>query len=206
MKEDARSCCGDPQSHEPREGDLTPEQREYLLELAHRSVAAAASGETLRVPATSDPTLLRPAGAFVTLHEESSRLRGCIGHIIASRPLIEAVVEMARSAATRDPRFSPVRPGEVPGLLVDISVLSPIVDVHDVEEIEVGRDGLIVEQGMRQGLLLPQVATRYNWSRERFLEETCVKAGLPRSAWLEPGTRIRRFSAEVFGDPGTENL
>jgi AmmeMemoRadiSam system protein A len=104
------------------------------------------------------------------------------------------------SAALRDPRFPPVRPDELESLHLEISVMSPIVPVTNVEEIEVGRDGLIISRGGAAGLLLPQVASEYGWDRETFLSQTCRKAGLPADAWRAPGTRIERFSAEVFSE------
>jgi len=136
-------------------------------------------------------------GAFVTLNKKG-QLRGCIGHIIGDRPLINTVAEMARAAALQDPRFPPVRPSELPDIEFEISVLTPIRTIDDIEEIKVGRDGIIITRGMNRGLLLPQVATEYGWDRTTFLEHTCVKAGLPRNAWKDEGTVIEMFSAEVF--------
>lgn len=147
-----------------------------------------------------DPVLLRPSGAFVTLHTKDGDLRGCIGSIQAVAPLASAVSASAINAAFRDPRFYPVGPAELRELHIEISVMSPIVDVHDISEIEVGRDGLIVSRGSHAGLLLPQVATEYGWDRETFLSQTCVKAGLPADSWRSPGCRIERFSAEVFSE------
>ena len=147
-----------------------------------------------------DEDLRRPAGAFVTLHTKDGDLRGCIGSIQAIAPLGQAVSSSAINAAFRDPRFHPVSAGELPALHIEISVMSPIETVQSVDEIEVGRDGLIVSRGGRAGLLLPQVATEYGWDRETFLSQTCVKAGLPPDSWRTPGCRIERFSAEVFSE------
>ena len=144
--------------------------------------------------------LQRPSGAFVTLNERSGELRGCIGSIEAVQPLAQAVASSAVSAAVRDPRFEPVRKEELPDLHIEISVMSPIVPVGDISEIEVGRDGLIIRRGNRAGLLLPQVATEYGWDRDTFLRQTCVKAGLPPDCWRSPDCRIEKFSAEVFGE------
>jgi uncharacterized protein (TIGR00296 family) len=83
---------------------------------------------------------------------------------------------------------------------IEISVMSPIVPVASVDEIEVGRDGLIITRGSRAGLLLPQVATEHGWDRDTFLRHTCIKAGLPPEAWRDGLCRIERFSAEVFGE------
>jgi AmmeMemoRadiSam system protein A len=135
-------------------------------------------------------------GAFVTLWK-AGRLRGCIGYVEAQRPLYQTVRECALAAALRDPRFDPVTPEELPALEVEISVLSPLFDIAP-EQIEVGRHGLIISRGILRGLLLPQVALEWKWDREKFLEETCMKAGLPPDAW-QRGARIQAFTAQVFG-------
>jgi AmmeMemoRadiSam system protein A len=176
-------------------------QRTRLLRIAREAIAAALGGDPLVLDAVDlDPALTRLAGAFVTLHDQSGDLRGCIGSIQATAPLLKAVASSAVSAALRDPRFPPVRPDELESLHLEISVMSPIVPVTNVEEIEVGRDGLIISRGGAAGLLLPQVASEYGWDRETFLSQTCRKAGLPADAWRAPGTRIERFSAEVFSE------
>jgi len=105
---------------------------------------------------------------------------------------------MARAAALEDPRFNAVTPGELDGITFEISVLTPIRKLEDVDDIVIGRDGLIITRGYNRGLLLPQVATEYGWDRETFLAHTCRKAGLPMDAWKEDGTLIEVFSAEVF--------
>ena len=115
-------------------------------------------------------------------------------------PLCEAVRSSAINAAFRDPRFLPVVREELVHLHIEISVMSPIEPVTSIDEIEVGRDGLIVRHAGRAGLLLPQVATEHRWDRHVFLRQTCVKAGLPSDAWRSPECRIERFSAEVFSE------
>ena len=105
---------------------------------------------------------------------------------------------MARAAALEDPRFSRVTPSELPDIDFEISVLTPVREVKDINEIQVGRDGIIITRGYSKGLLLPQVATDYGWDRETFLAQTCRKAGLPMDAWKQEGTVIEMFSAEVF--------
>lgn len=176
---------------------LTPQQSQTLLTIARRSIEAALDG-TRFVPEVTDEALRRPAGAFVTLNTREADLRGCIGTIEAVAPLYQAVASNAVAAAFRDPRFHPVRREELASLHIEISVMSPIEPVTNVEDIEVGRDGLIISRGSRAGLLLPQVATEYGWDRETFLAQTCVKAGLRPDSWRSPDCRIQRFSAEVF--------
>ena len=180
---------------------LNDAQRQTLLRIARETIAAAFEGRRPKVSA-DDEELRRPSGVFVTLKTPEDDLRGCIGSIEARAPLAQAVASSAVSAAFRDPRFPPVSREELPELDIEISVMSPIVTVKDVNEIEVGRDGLIISRGHNAGLLLPQVATEYAWDRDTFLRQTCVKAGLPPDAWKQPGTKIERFSAEVFGEHG----
>lgn len=183
---------------------LTTPQRNQLLRIARESIEAVLAGRKPSLPDASslDPELTRPAGCFVTLHERGD-LRGCIGTIEARGPLYQAVSSSAISAAFRDPRFLPLQAGELPEIELEISVMSPIEPVTDVEDIVVGRDGLIISMGRNAGLLLPQVATEYGWDRETFLAQTCRKAGLRMDAWRSPGCRIERFSAEVFNEQST---
>lgn len=178
---------------------LDPRQRAQLLKIARESIEAPLEGRPPAIATPEDLELLRPSGAFVTL-THGDQLRGCIGSIDAVAPLWSAVAASAKNAAFRDPRFRPLQADELEGLDLEISVMSPIVLVSSVEEIEVGRDGLIVSMGGRAGLLLPQVASEYGWDRETFLGQTCRKAGLPADAWRRPGCTIERFSAEVFGE------
>lgn len=179
---------------------ISEPNRARLLQVARQTIQSVLAGSR---PGWNledfDQELRRPAGAFVTLTERGN-LRGCIGSIQAVAPLVHAVATSAINAAFRDPRFPPVSAGEWPRLSIEISVMGAIVPVEDVTEIEVGRDGLIVSRGGRSGLLLPQVATDYGWDRETFLQQTCLKAGLPPDAWQAAGTRIERFPAEVFGE------
>ncbi|MEA2462384.1 MAG: uncharacterized protein QOJ98_131 [Acidobacteriota bacterium] len=180
---------------------LTQEQRTQLLRIARQSIEAALDGRRAEVDAAVlDETLRRPSGAFVSLHTKEGALRGCIGSIQPVAPLCQAIVSSAVNAAFRDPRFYPLRKDELGNVEIEISVMSPIGPVADVEEIEVGRDGLIISRGSRIGLLLPQVATSYGWDRETFLRQTCVKAGLPPDSWQSDDCRIEKFSAEVFSE------
>jgi hypothetical protein len=145
-------------------------------------------------------SLARPAAAFVTLRK-GEHLRGCIGHLEPDRPLAAVVARAAVAAAFEDPRFPPVTSGELDDLSIEISVLGPLAPVPDPSTIEVGRHGLIVRSGWRRGLLLPQVAPEWGWTREEFLAQTCLKAGLPADAWRKgTGTEILCFEAEVFGE------
>jgi AmmeMemoRadiSam system protein A len=183
------------------ETGLTDGDKQYLLELARRTIVAECAGETVDARPPASPVLREPRGGFVTLKKRGT-LRGCIGYIKAFKPLIETVSDMARSAAFNDYRFPPVTADEVPEIDIEISVLSPITRVADPAVIEVGTHGIIISRGSHQGLLLPQVATEHGWDRETFLEQTCVKAGLPVDAWKRSGTNIDIFSAEIFSEIG----
>jgi AmmeMemoRadiSam system protein A len=139
-----------------------------------------------------------PLGAFVTIHRRGD-LRGCLGRLDVQAPLSVTVAELAAVVSDSDPRFEPVQPSELEELDLEISVLTPERRVASVDEIEVGRHGLFVEQGRRRGLLLPQVATEHGFDRRTFLEQTCLKAGLPRDAW-QRGATVLVFEAQVFGE------
>jgi len=180
---------------------LADHEKQILLKIARCSIVAAATREEPpQIPeeAHSEPGLLRPAGAFVTLLLRG-RLRGCIGRLEPDTYLLELVARCARAAALDDPRFRPLRYEELSGTEIELSVLSHPKDILP-DEIEVGKHGLIVANGQAHGLLLPQVSKQFRWNSERFLEETCEKAGLPRDAWRFTETRIRAFTAEVFSE------
>jgi AmmeMemoRadiSam system protein A len=180
---------------------LNPEQRNRLLQIARSSIAAVLEGRRPDLnPGHLDEVLRRPSGAFVSLHKSGRELRGCIGSIQPVHPLYLAISDSAINAAFRDPRFFPLARQELVDVHIEISVMSPIVPVRHPEEIEVGRDGLIISRGRHAGLLLPQVATEYGWDRNTFLEQTCMKAGLPAGVWRSADCLIERFSAEVFGE------
>jgi AmmeMemoRadiSam system protein A/AmmeMemoRadiSam system protein B len=179
---------------------LNEKEKRELLELARKSVEQAVRGRTLyQVAATGDPSLDQERGAFVTLREVG-QLRGCIGFTAAAEPLYETVRDTAALAALRDPRFQPVTEEELAKLEYEISVLSPMSHVLDVNKINIGEHGLLMKKGDREGLLLPQVAMEQHWDRTTFLEQTCRKATIGPSCWKDDDTDIFRFTALVFGD------
>ncbi len=176
---------------------LTSEEKAQLLEIARDVVESQCRGEKTPEFVVNSPTLKEPRGAFVTLHKEG-KLRGCIGHIRAKEPLVKTIIEMAEAAAFQDPRFPPVSSKELGLLEYEISVLTPLQRIKEVDEIEVGKHGIYMKRGSCSGLLLPQVATEWGWDRTTFLEHTCTKAGLPEDAWKDKKTEIYIFSADVF--------
>jgi AmmeMemoRadiSam system protein A len=177
---------------------LSEADQQFLLRLARRALEESVREDSLPEVEVPPGALCEKYGAFVTLHK-MGRLRGCIGYIESLKPLYETVGECAMAAALRDPRFDPVTPEELPSLHVEISVLSPLVEIAP-DEVEVGRHGLLISRGGRRGVLLPQVAVEWKWNRKQFLEETCLKAGLPPDAWRH-GAKIQAFTAQVFGEP-----
>ncbi len=177
-------------------GEYSAEERKLLLRFAHQAIRARLQGKNFE-PASPSAHLAEKRGAFTTLHVHG-KLRGCIGFIVAMNPLYLTVIETAVAAAFEDPRFMPVRDDEAPLLQVEVSVLSPIAPITP-EEIEVGRHGLVISHHGQRGLLLPQVPIEWGWDRDRFLAETCRKAGLPTDAWKR-GASIEAFTAEVFSE------
>ena len=176
-------------------------ERLILLRIARQSIEAALGGRPFSVEEyVPTDAMSRPAGVFVTLRDRLG-LRGCIGTLEVEAPLYRAVASIAPEAARFDPRFAPITLGELPGVYVELSVLSSLELVGRIEDIEVGRHGVIIHDGARSGLLLPQVAGEFGWSRERFLDHVCLKAGLARTRWRQKGLRLERFTAEVFSEP-----
>jgi len=179
--------------------DLSADEKSKLLTIARESIARHLSDGTLPQLDVTEPSLTRKSGAFVTL-EMAGELRGCIGHILAQEPLYITIQQAAVSAAMQDPRFPPLTTEELDEVSIEISVLSPLRRITDVQEIEVGTHGLFIVAEGRRGLLLPQVATEEGWSRDEFLDAVCRKAGLPEDAWRSGGTALYTFTAIVFGE------
>lgn len=176
---------------------LTKEDHRALLKFARQCVHAAVQRLEAPPPAIAPPFSLI-CGVFVTLHV-NEKLRGCIGVIESTEALGASIAHCAAGAALHDPRFSPVRAEELESLQIEISLLSspsPIL----MEEIEIGRHGLIVAKDRKRGLLLPQVAVEHALDKEAFLAETCRKAGLPRDAWKMGDVQILGFTCDVFSD------
>ena len=171
-----------------------------LLQIAHEAILSFLEGRNISFPVPS-PHLAETRGVFTTLYSDR-KLRGCVGFPAAVLPVFKAVIETARAAALEDPRFPPVRLAEARSLRISISVLSSLQPIS-ADEIEIGRHGLVISDGARRGLLLPQVPIEHDWNRTSFLEQTCLKAGLPLDAW-RTGAHIEAFTAEVFGDLSSE--
>ncbi|MBN2526214.1 MAG: AmmeMemoRadiSam system protein B [Deltaproteobacteria bacterium] len=179
-------------------GPYTPALRKELMAMAKAAVRAAAKGDIAPLPEPQSEVLKQSGAAFVTL-KKNGQLRGCIGHVIARLPLYRCIEDVARAAAVRDTRFTPVTVSELDDLSYEISILTKPEPITP-EDVVVGRDGLIISRGMYSGLLLPQVPIEWNWDRDEFLAHTCRKAGLPMDCWKDDATRIEAFRAIVFGE------
>lgn len=176
---------------------LTDVGKRSLIDIARTAIKCKLTGRDIPELHIELEVLKQKSGAFVTL-KKHGLLRGCIGYIEAREPLYKTVAEMAVAAAFNDPRFPPLKPDELAHIKLEISVLSPLKEIKDIKEIELGVHGLYITKGYYSGLLLPQVATEYKWDSLTFLEETCYKAGLRPDAWKDKDTRIYIFSADVF--------
>ena len=177
---------------------LSSEDRKLLLELAREAITSTVRTGKLPEREVSESQLHTAHGCFVTIKQKGA-LRGCIGNFNSDKPLYLLVQEMAVSAATRDPRFYPMKEEDLASFDLEISVLSPLTKITSPEEVEVGSHGLYLEKNFSRGVLLPQVAVEHKWSREMFLNQTALKAGLKRDDWKE-GADIYVFTAEVFGE------
>jgi len=173
-----------------------------LLEIARKTIEAHLFGKDYSPDYPE--SFNEGRGVFVTLTKKEM-LRGCIGYPEPVMPLIKAVQDAAVSAATRDPRFPPVLPDEWKKIKVEVTVLTRPERLNAppgerVDRIEIGRDGLIAENGFQKGLLLPQVPVEWKWDKKQFLSQTCTKAGLAPDAWKESETKIYTFQGEIFSE------
>ena len=181
------------------EFNLSKEEKRYLLTLARKTLSSVLRGEKPEIPKDPPEKLKREMGVFTTL-KKNETLRGCIGYPLAIKPLYLAVIETAEKAGLEDPRFTPLRYNELKETEIEITVLTPLQKVKDLKEIEIGKDGLLVKYKYYQGLLLPQVPVEWNWDRETFIKQTCVKAGLPHDAYKWEGIEFYKFQGIVFSE------
>jgi len=188
----------------------TLDEGKFLVELARKAVESYLKEERRIEPPDNTPgSLLKDNyGVFTTIEvfnpHGHNELRGCIGFPRGYRNVVTAVINSAIAAATEDPRFPPMGLEELSKVVFEISILSPLelIEVRDprdyVRQIKVGIHGLVVEKGLFTGLLLPQVPVEYLWDEGEFLSQTCMKAWLPPDCWLEKGTKVYRFQAQLF--------
>ena len=177
---------------------LSEKDKKVLMDIARKTIECKVKDEKLPEFKVDSPILKENRGAFVTI-KEHGQLRGCIGYMEAIKPLYITIQEMAEAAALRDPRFPPVTTEELDKLELEISALTPLRKIKDINEIEIGKHGIVLKKGYHQGVFLPQVATEQGWDRITFLEEICHKAGIPdKNCWKDEDAEIYIFSAEVF--------
>ena len=175
---------------------LDSKEKDELLHLARSAIKLYVSQKKVLSCQSQNPNLLSKRGAFVTL-KKKGRLRGCIGFTESNLPLHQTIIRAAVLAASRDARFNPVLLSELEHIDVEISVLTPLRKISGIEEIEVGKHGLLIAKKDKRGLLLPQVPVENRWPRKVFIQQTCLKAGLPRDAW-KSGASLYVFKAIVF--------
>ena len=176
---------------------LTAREKEYLRDQVRMVIKARLEGCDAPDGAPESAVLKEKRGAFVTLKKDGE-LRGCIGYIEAFKPLYQTIRDMAAAAAFDDPRFPEMTIEEWPEIEIELSVLTPLREIEDPDIVEVGKHGLLIRHENSSGLLLPQVAVEYGWSREEFLTHTCLKAGLVPDCWRRSGTKLYIFSADIF--------
>ncbi len=177
-----------------------------LVRIARQVVEMHVKSGKAEIPKDVPAAFFERSGVFTTLHTYPGKeLRGCIGFPEPMLPLIEALAESA-IAACHDPRFPPLSEGELGKIVVEVSVLTRPREIKAekpeeyLKKIEIGKDGLIIEKGHARGLLLPQVPVECGWDTDEYLEGLCMKAGLSRGAWREPGTKLFRFGSEIFSE------
>lgn len=175
-----------------------------LLKIAKEAISTVFEKKPLQISEELRKKYGKKQGVFVTIKKDDE-LRGCIGFPEPIEPLYNAIVEAARAAAFRDPRFPPLRKEELNEIKLEVSVLTLPEEIKCskaelVKNIKVGRDGLIVRMGFNSGLLLPQVPVEWNWNEKEFLEQTCIKAGLYPDAWKDKNCNVYKFQAEVFSE------
>lgn len=179
--------------------NLSNDEKRTLLKIARSAITSAIENKTLPPINVQNEALERRSGIFVTLRI-GENLRGCIGYIEPLFPLAHATQDVAVKAAVEDPRFMPVTIPELEKISIEISVLSPLTELQDVDKIEIGTHGLVIDAGYRRGLLLPQVATEYNWDRKQYLKQISLKAGLPPDAWKQKEIKLFTFTVEKFDE------
>jgi AmmeMemoRadiSam system protein A len=176
---------------------LSSSDKKALLRFARQTLERLFSTSTVPLPRDFNPLLNMKRGAFVTLNK-NGELRGCVGSMTEDRPLSAVVGAMALQAAFNDRRFDPLTEQELSQVEIEISVLTPYKQINSADDIVLGRDGVIIKKGEKQGVFLPQVATETGWSKEVFLDQLCYKAGLQAGDWKS--AQLFTFQADVFSE------
>ena len=180
---------------------IGPQEKRFALEVARNALQEHLGGGGVSEYSTSSPCLIQRRGCFVTLRlRESGELRGCRGECRPTRPLIESVIRQTISSATDDARFSSVTEDELPCLTIRISALTALQRIRP-DEIVLGRHGLLVIQGRRSGLLLPEVPERFGLgTAAEFLEALFRKAGITPKESEQGDLELHAFETEAWDD------
>ena len=183
---------------------ISSEEKQLLLKEARETITAKLEGRSpvyQNLKIGEDSPLLKPCGAFVSLHTKTGHgLRGCIGRMTANTPLRETVQIMAKEAAFGDPRFAPLKLQELNNCQIEISALSPMLPCSNPRDVKVGVHGLLLRKGLHSGVLLPQVPVEQGWNLDEYLDYICIKAGLPRGSYEAEDAQLFTFTAVVFGE------
>ncbi len=179
----------------PTGDDFTDDDKQLLKKIANDAIVHQLENRRYTPPVRDQLEIRR--GVFVTIYV-GDELNGCMGQVRGRDPLNQSVAELAVAAAFEDPRFEPLTMADLPAMKIEISLLSRLERVKDFRDIVVGRDGLMIRLDMHSGLLLPKVATEHKWNATTFLEQVCLKAGLPKNAYKDKLAEIYKFSADVF--------
>lgn len=179
--------------------ELNSHEQQALLAIARQAIIQGVQTGQEYIEPREEKALNKRSGCFVTI-KQNGQLRGCIGNFQSELPLFKEVAQMAQASAAKDPRFYPLKESDLDNFSLEISVLSPLKKIEDIEEIQIGEHGIYIEKSFYRGVLLPQVAVEHDWDRLTFLKQTCIKAGLPTDAWKAEDAEIYIFSAQVFGE------
>jgi AmmeMemoRadiSam system protein A len=176
---------------------LSKTEAAKLLKIARNAITQQIMNKSSDLEPSKERSLNIHSGCFVTI-KQNDNLRGCIGNFQSQQPLYQEVATMAVAAASQDPRFPPMNTEELDNFNLEITILSPLEKIEDTDKIEVGTHGIYIIKGFNRGVLLPQVATEYSWDRNTFLQQTCIKAGLPENSWQHQETEIYIFSGQII--------
>ena len=180
-----------------REIMLSKAEAAKLLKIARNAITHQILNETYNLKPREERSINIHSGCFVTI-KQNGNLRGCIGNFQSQQPLYQEVATMAVAAASQDPRFPPMNTDDLGNFNLEITILSPLEKIEDTDKIEVGTHGIYIIKGFNRGVLLPQVATEYGWDKKTFLQQTCIKAGLPDNSWQHQETEIYIFSGQII--------
>ena len=183
--------------------ELNTHEKQALLAIARQAIIQGVQTGQEYVEPREEKALNQRNGCFVTI-KQNGQLRGCIGNFQSELPIFKEVAQMAQASSSKDPRFYPLKEEDLDNFTLEISVLSPLHKIEDIDEIEVGTHGIYIEKSFYRGVLLPQVATEHKWDRLTFLKQTCIKAGLPTDAWEANDADIYVFCAQIFGEETTD--